>query len=699
MKNDLEPFFNPKGVAIVGASTNPAKLSYGIVRNLSQFGYKGKIYPVNPSAEKIMNLKCFPAIQAVPDPLDLAILILPAPAIPQLLEDCGKRGIKAATIISGGFREIGTNGLALENECLRIAKTFQMRVIGPNCVGTMNMGNGLDTTFIQGMPSIGGIGFISQSGAVCGGIVDHVVKKNIGFSHLISLGNEADVNETDMIEYLGQDQQTRVIAVYVESIRDGRRFLEVGKEVGRIKPIIILKAGRTSSGAKAVSSHTGSLAGSQAAYSTAFRQAGMIEVNSLEEMLNIALVLDLSPVPKGNRVAIITNAGGPAALASDHLADNNIILAELSSTTKQELRERLNPSAQVENPIDMLGGAGADEYEFALKEVLMDPEVDIAVPILVPQALVNPAEVANAIVNQVNHAKKPVITCFMGLESIVEAREILVDNKIPMLDYPEKLGRPIGSLFQRIENPDEITTIEKTTRILFDNKKIAAWFKKFDHQEVMGEYETRSLFDAMGIPVVAGDFAPDLKTAQQIAERIRYPVVLKIVSPQILHKSEIKGVALNIGDEKELNTAWNSIAKQIQAKNSNAHILGFMVEKMARPGLEVVIGMKRDPNFGAMLMFGSGGIFVELFKDVAFRFAPINRNDAMEMINETHAKQLLNGFRGQPMADVDALIDNLLRLNELVIENPKIEEIEINPLVMYPLGQGVLALDGRMILS
>jgi acetyltransferase len=385
----MRPFFEPRGVAIIGASDRPDKLSHGILKNMIQYGYTGGIYPVNPKNSEILGKPCYADILSVPDPVDLAVIILPAPAIPAVLEDCGKKGIKAVTVISGGFKEIGENGKQLEAQILEITKKFNMRMIGPNCVGTFNLVTGMTTTFIKGLPARGGIGFISQSGAVCGGIVDHVLGKGVGFSHFLSLGNEADVTETDMMEYLADDADTTVIAIYAEGFAMAG---DLSTQPGELPPetCLILKAGRSEEGARAVSSHTGSLAGSHAAYQAAFKQSGVIEVKNATDLLNAAMALDWLKIPTGSRAAIITNAGGPAALASDSLAENGIQLASISALTQAKLREKLNPAAQVSNPIDMLGGATELEYGHALESVLADEGVDMVLAVLVPQALVDP---------------------------------------------------------------------------------------------------------------------------------------------------------------------------------------------------------------------------------------------------------------------------------------------------------------------
>jgi acetyl coenzyme A synthetase (ADP forming)-like protein len=397
MLHSLTPFFRPKGVAIIGASSNPNKLSYGIVHNLTLYGFQGAIYPVNPKAQDVLGLACYPDVASIPGEVDLAVSVVAAPLTPGVLEACGRRGICAVTIISGGFREVGPQGAVLEHDCLEIARRFGMRLIGPNCVGTMDLHSGLNTTFIYGVPERGHIAFLSQSGAICGGIVDYVRGKQVGFSAFASLGNEADVSESDVIEYWAEDSQTRVIAAYVEAIQDGRRFLEVARRVSPAKPIVLLKAGQSEAGARAVSSHTGSIAGSMAAYRAAFRQSGVIEVGSAAELFDVAMAFANQPLPAGKRTVLLTNAGGPAALASDSLSANGLQLATLSEESQQALRAFLNPSAQVSNPVDMLGGAESVDYQKAMEVVRADPNVDCIAPILVPQALIRPEEVAQAL--------------------------------------------------------------------------------------------------------------------------------------------------------------------------------------------------------------------------------------------------------------------------------------------------------------
>lgn len=699
MTSNLRPFFAPQGVALIGASDNPSKLSHGILKNMVSYGYQGAVYPVNPKSTRILGLACYPDIRQVPDPVDLAVIIIPAPLVPEALEACGERGIRAAIIISGGFKEVGPEGAALEKHCLEIARHYQMRLIGPNCVGTLDLYTGLNTTFIQGVPARGGISFVSQSGAVGGGVIDYLRNKGIGFAAFASLGNEADVTETDVIEYLATDPNTRVIAAYVESIRDGQRFLRIAREVTRHKPIVMLKAGRTEAGARAVSSHTGSLAGANEAYHAAFVQSGVIEAQTVAELFDMAAALDTQPLPKGRRVAIVTNAGGPAALASDSLAAHGLTLATLSATTRQTLRGHLNPAAQVDNPVDMLGGAEPQDYAFALSHTLQDPNVDAVITILVPQALVNPAEVAQRVVETAQIRRdKPVLACFMGEHSVGQAREVLHQGGIPMYTFPESVGYVLQSMTDYAQWRQKPTLTPQRPEDCRPQKVVDA-LKGQPERPVWGEFETRPILEAYGIPLIPAELARSPHEAVQIAARLGYPVALKIVSPHILHKSDVGGIRLNLNNAEDVRTAFSDMMTHVKAKLPQAELVGVLVEPMAPQGYEVIIGMRRDPNFGPLMMFGLGGIYVELFRDVSFRIAPLTREDALQMISETHAGRLLAGFRGQPEADLDALVDILLRFSFLAVDFPAFQEAEINPLLVRPKGQGALVLDCRIVLD
>jgi len=699
MLSSLRSFFEPQGVAIVGASSKPNKLSNGILKNLKESGFKSAIAPVNPGAKEILGMTCYADISEIPFTIDLAVIVLPAGYVLDTLEKCAKKDIHNVIVISGGFREIGEEGRRLEEKMLQIAEENKMRIIGPNCVGTVNLYNGLNTTFIRGLPAKGGIGFISQSGAVCGGIVDHVSHSGIGFSHILSLGNEADVDETDMIAYLAQDETTTVIAAYIEGIQDGEKFIRTAREVSAQKPIVVLKAGRSEQGARAVSSHTGSLAGSATAYQTAFKQAGVIEVHTTTDLLNVSNALDWMPLPEGNRVAIVTNSGGPAALASDWLADNGLELAEISVSVQAKVREKLNPSAQVENPVDMLGGADVEEYSHAMKHILGDEQVDMLLAILVPQSLVNPVKIADAIAQAAEASGKPVLACLMGYASVQEAQTLLGERKIPMIDFPELCGPIFGALYKRTVQTAKGKTKADPTKRLHKSKSIEHLLKNNEKFKSWGEHLTRPVLDAYEIPLVQGELVSSREKAVEAANRIGYPVVLKIASQDVLHKSEFGGIITNIRNDKDLLVAVENINKNVTSRNSAAKIDGYLLEKMATDGQEVIIGFKRDPSFGPLLMFGMGGIFVELFKDVAFRIAPIDPEEAMRMITETKAFELLNGWRSGTAYDVTGVVDTIMKINQLAVDNLQIQELEINPLLVLPKGSGVQALDCRLILK
>ena len=698
MTSDLAPFFSPTGVAIIGASTNPRKLSYGILKNMTEYGFEGGIYPVNPKAEEVLGLKAYADVADVPDPVDLAVVVLPAPMTPEVLRACGARGIKAVVIISGGFREVGGQGKALEEECREIAESYGMRLVGPNCVGTLDLTTGLNTTFIQGIPALGSIGFVSQSGAVCGGVVDYIADKSIGFSHFASLGNELDVDETDMIAFFGDHPKVKVIAAYVEGIQNGEKFLRVASEVSRKKPIVLLKAGRTDAGAKAVSSHTGSLAGSYSAYQAAFEQAGVIEVSDLPSLFDVAWALSCQPLPKGDRVAIFTNAGGPAALASDALAANGFQLAEITPDQQKKLAEKLNLSAQVANPVDMLGGAEPAEYAHCLTTLDGDPEVDVLLPMLVPQSLVNPGDVARAIVDATRNSDQTVLACMVGERSLAEARQVLHENRVPMSIFPEVPGQVLGAM----RTYRDWLAKEKSAPFVFENlnrPEVEGLLTGVKAGQALGEAETRPILAAYGLDLVPGQLAHDAAEAAEIAGALGFPVVVKIVSPQVLHKSDLGGIALNLQSAEAVRQAALKMEAEILENLPEAQITGFLVEKMAPKGLEVIVGMRRDPTFGPLMMFGLGGIYVELFKDVGFGVAPLSPQRAKEMIEATKAGRLLGGFRGSPVYDLAGVVDAIGRVSQLAVDFPQISEVEINPLLVLPKGQGAKVLDARLILA
>lgn len=698
MTSSLTPFFDAKGVAILGASTNPRKLSYGILENLISYGYKGEVYPVNPNASEILGKKAYASITDVPDPVELAVVVLPVTVIMDTMKEIGERGIKAVVIITGGFRELGEEGAKVERAVKELARSYGMRVVGPNCVGTIDVRTGLDSTFIKGLPPAGPIAFISQSGAICGGVIDLIINSKIGFSHFASLGNEMDVTEADMLEYFAEDENAKVIAMYVEGIQDGPRFMEVARRVSRKKPIVFLKAGKNDAGAKAVSSHTGSLAGSYTAYQAALAQAGVVEVETISQLFNVAWALGTQPLPAGKRVAMTTNAGGAAALAADSLAFNGFELAQISPEIQQTLRTKLNPSAQVSNPVDMLGSVSPEDYIWSLSNLDADQGVDVLLPILVPQSLVDTEGVANSWIEIGRKTQKTLLTCLMGERSTLEAEQSLNMAGVPVYAFPDEAGRVLKGMMQYKQlltkpefKPVAVENVEKN--------KMEAALALVDGTQAVGEYETRIMLEAYGIASVPGDLAGGVEEAVEIAEKAGYPVVLKIVSEDILHKSDSGGIALNINNSDALRVEYSKLMERIAKNEPNARIRGVMVEQMAPKGVEVIVGMRRDPTFGPMMMFGLGGTMVELLKDISFKVAPLTSEDIDEMIEDTLAGKLLKGYRGSPKADIEAVKQVIASLSQLSMDTPAISEIEINPLIVYPEGQGAISLDSRAILA
>jgi acetyltransferase len=709
----LAPFFNPNGVAIIGASRDPGKLSYGVIRNLADpdRGYPGPIYPVNPKADAILGLKCYPDIAAVPDPVELAVLIIPAGMVAGAIEACGRRGIRAAVVISGGFREVGSEGAAREAEMLAVAQRYGMRIVGPNGIGVMDMHTPLNTTFVRGMPPVGSIAFLSQSGALCGGIIDWTIGRGIGFSRFLSVGNEADVNETDVIPYLAADDATRVITLYLEDVKGGPAFVDALRDAAARKPVLALKAGRTASGQAATASHTGALAGAHAAFRAACKQTGVIEVEGIQALFNGALALAYQPLPAGNRIAILTNAGGPAALAADALEGAGLRLARTGVATHAALRSFLIPDAQVAGPVDLLGGADERGYRQALDAVLADPECDGVLAILVPQALVDPVAVVQtfgAAAAAQPEPRKPVLACLMGEASLDAAFSAAHEGRVPAYTFPEDAVAAFGVLRQRsrsqMANRKRQGAEDMSQTAIAHAKarrevQTAILLARSAGRYALDAVEASPLLEAYGIPTPPQFLATSPYDAVRFATEIGYPVALKLISPDILHKTDIGGVLLNIKDEKAVNAGFEKLVTRASAVHPGAHVRGVQVQQMIAGGQEVIIGIKRDPTFGPLVMFGLGGVYVEALADVSFRLAPLTAADAWEMLGEVRSARLLTGLRGAPAADRTALVDAIVRVGQLAADHPEIVELDINPLLALPEGRGVIALDARIILG
>lgn len=692
----LKRFFIPESVAVIGASKHPDKLGFKILKNVVDGGYKGKVYPVNPSAEgDILNLKSYKSISEIPIPPDLAIIVIPARFVLDVAEECGKKGVKGLIVISAGFKEAGEEGKKREEMLKEIVKKYKMRMIGPNCLGVIDVVNNLNASFAFDMPPKGKISFITQSGALGTAVLDWAAKEEIGLSKFVSFGNMADVSETDLIEDFGEDPETNVILLYLEGLKDGKKFIETARRVAMKKPIIMVKAGKSTAGSKAVSSHTGSLAGSDNAYNAGLKQAGVIRANSVQELFDYAMTFSSQPVPKGRKVAIVTNAGGPAVMATDAIEAEGLVPAAISEKGETLLKEFLSPAANVHNPVDILGDALAETYGKAMDIVLSEDNVDAVVAILTPQVVTQIPESAEKIAHISRKYKKPVVASFMGGKRIEDGVKVLMKKGIPNYPFPERAVSSIRAMVNYKEwkekDKGEIKKFNvdkaKAGKIIEDIKKSG--------RKTAGDIEGREILSAYGIKTVESFLAKNVSECKRYFKNIGSPVVMKLVSPDILHKTEAGGVKVGIASVKDIEISFKEIIDSARRYKKDAVIEGVQIQPLISGGTEVIVGVSKDPQFGHLLMFGLGGIYVELLKDVSFRVIPITDIDAVEMIEEIKTSKMLKGFRNIPERDIEAIKDVLLRISQLCMDFQEIEEMDINPLIVFEKGAGVIAVDAR----
>ncbi len=693
----LESFFNPKSVAIVGASRQKTKVGYEILANMMGAGYKGEIYPVNPQADTIEGLKCYPDLKSIKKVPELVIIVVPAKIVPAIMQQCAKVGTRAVIIITAGFKEVGKEGRELEEQVSQTARQAGIRVIGPNCLGVIVPANKLNASFGGDLPAAGSIAYLSQSGALLAAIFDIANASGIGFSKLISIGNKADVGELDVIKDLSSDKDTKVIAGYLESITDGDAFVRQAEQISHIKPILLIKSGGTQAGAKAASSHTGSLAGSETAYESAFERAGIIRCDSIKQQFDYAQAFANQPLPAGPRVAVITNAGGPGIMAADSIEQRGLTFAKLNDETVRKLESELPQAANLYNPIDVLGDALADRYEFALNVVLDDPNVDIVLVLLTPQAMTEAAATAEVIVN-ISRQKplKPILTSFLGAKKVAEGVRILREGKIPQYDATDSAVAAIKGMVNYVRwrsRPKRVVKLFPVNR-----RKVEGIIERHQRQKIndIGETESKEILEAYGFVTPRGSIATSAEQAANIAKQLGFPVVLKIWSPDILHKSDVGGVRIGLENEQEVKDAFDLMMYRIPKKRPEANILGVLVQEMCKSGKEVILGMNRDPHFGPLMMFGMGGIMVEVLKDVSFYLAPLTAEEAKQMLINTKTYQILKGVRGEEGVDIEAIAEGLQRLSQLVTEFPQIQELDINPYVVGPEGTTPIAVDARM---
>jgi acetyltransferase len=695
----LDNFFQPQSIAVLGASEKPGKVGYDVLKNLIQSGYRGKLYPINPGSSEIQGLQSYPRLQDIDEEIDLLIYLVPPQFILSTLDDCKMKGIDSIIAISAGFKEAGPAGAKIEREMIARARKLGVRVLGPNCLGLLDTSSKVNATFAPGMPLKGNIAFFSQSGALCVAILDWALGEGVGFSKFVSLGNKSDLSETELMNYLAADLSTKVVLGYLEGISDGQSFMEVARKTARIKPVIITKAGGTAAGAKAASSHTGSLAGSEKSIGAAFKQSGIIRAQTVSELFDYALAFACQPVPRGTRLAILTNSGGPGIMAADAIERNGLRLASFTRETQDKLRSFLPSIASVYNPVDIIGDARAERYDQSLKLLLKDPQVDGVLVILTPTAIIDVDETANIVAERSSKSKKPVLASFMGGVSVKQGIKILQSHKIPNYSYPEeaiKVFRIMSDYYQWLHTPQPSYRRFKSRK-----QAVKAFFKKTREKQLftLGEQVARDIIADYGFKTPQSSLVMTSEEALAAARKIGYPVVMKIVSPDILHKTDVGGVRVGIENDQQAEEAFFDITAQSQQYHPQAAILGVSVQEMVKGGKEVILGMSKDVQFGPLIMFGLGGIYVEVLKDVSFRIAPLSVEDADQMIREINAYPLLRGARGEKPTDIAALRECLLRLSQLVTDNPEILELDINPLIVKAEGEGAVAADARIILE
>ncbi len=700
---NLNKIFYPSTVAVLGATKIPGTVPFDIFYNILKDGFQGTIYPVSPSARSIAGVRAYKYVLDIPDPVDLAVIVFQSSVVHLALEQCGQKGIKAAIIISAGFKEVGGAGLERERQIKEIADKYGISFIGPNCLGVINTDplSHLNASFARKMPAEGNIGFLSQSGALCTAVLDYAHAKQIGFSKFVSFGNKADISDIDLMYALRDDPKTKVILVYLEEITDGPGFMRAASDIIRNsgKPVLVIKSGRTKEGAAAAASHTGSLAGSDEVTEAALRQAGVIRCSTIEEMFNIAIAMAYQPLPRGKRVAIITNAGGPGVLATDAAIANKLTLATFSDETREVFKKSLPATANIKNPVDVIGDARADRYHVALSSALKDPGVDGTLVILTPQSMTDIENIALEVTNVAADSEKPVYASFMGETDVASGITILQDHDIPHYILPESMCRAFAAanFFReqresRDDPPRDLPGVDKEGARKILDAAVRAGRRYLQEDEAIG------LLRTYGLPVLPYGAARSAPEARDIASKIGFPVVMKVSSEEIVHKFDVGGVVVGIHDPDHAAAAYEGIIRSCTTAVPNATIRGVYVQKMVSGGEEVILGVKRDPSFGPVIMFGLGGIFVEIFKDVCFRVAPIGPRAAGEMVRAIHAFRMLAGARGKAARDVPVIEECIERLSALAAASPQIEEMDINPLIVGDRGQGAFVADARILL-
>jgi acetyl coenzyme A synthetase (ADP forming)-like protein len=700
MSRPLDPVLSPRSIAVVGASRSPNTIGHQILANLVKYGYTGTVFPVNPNAAAVHAIKAWRSMSAIPDPVDMALVCVPKDLVAQVAMEAGEKGVRAIIVISAGFREVDGDGVAREQELVTICRRYGMRLVGPNCMGVLNADPAvsMNATFAPSMPPFGHAAFVSQSGAMGLSVLDYAQEYGIGIAQFVSIGNKPDVSGNDLLLHWEDDPAIGVILMYVENFGNPRRFLEIASRVSRKKPIIVVKSGRSRVGARAASSHTGALAASDVAVDALLSQAGVLRAGSVEELFDLAMAFGGQPLPRTRRAAVVTNSGGPGILAADALEANNISVQDLDPATVNRLRPLFPEEASLRNPLDMVASATPSGYRAALDALLSDPGVDAVLAIFVPPLGVRQEDVAEAIVAaKAGHADKPVLAVLMGRQGLPQGKAELHAVGIPAYIFPESAARALGAMCRYREWRERPTPAPESLEVDLAAARVILAGARAEGRPRLDELESLALLAAYGVRTPPSVLARTEAEAVTAAERIGFPVVMKIMAPAIIHKTDVGGVQVGIGNALEARDAWREIHAGARRTQPTATVTGVLVQRMVKGGREFIAGMTRDPSVGPMLMFGLGGTLVEVLGDVVFRLAPIQRLDAQDMIRGIRSNKLLMGVRGAPPADQTALEEVLLRLSRLTLDFPEIAELDLNPLLAF--ADGALAVDARVVLA
>lgn len=692
--SSLDCLLRPRSVAVIGASRKRGTIAAEVFYNLLRSEFSGAVYPVNPHATVVQAVKAYRSVEEIPDEVDLAVLVVPAAQVPESLEACGRKGVRGAIVISAGFAETGADGIALQDRVIQILGKYGMRMVGPNCLGVLNAAPDvrLNATFTPTFPPFGSVSFASQSGALGLAILDHARELGVGFSSFVSIGNKADVSANDLLETWENDPTTSVILLYLENLGDSARFMEIARRVARNKPIAMVKSGRTEAGARAASSHTGSLAGMDVAVDALLGQAGVIRVDTVDELFDVAMLLANQPVPRGNRVAILTNAGGPGIMASDACESHGLHVLPLREETQQELRTFLPPEASTKNPVDMIASASAASYERALRSLLADPEVDAVLVLFVTPIVTGASDVAQAIVRGASSTDKTVAICFMGRHGVPEAISSLRERNFPSYAFPESAAAALA----RTARYGAWLTAPKGKLSSFDvnRNRAATILRQNAEPRWLRQQEVLEILSSYGISILELVEVTTEEGAVREAERLGFPLAMKLASDTITHKTEVGGVLLGLSSREQIKGAFRAMEANLTRLGRREEMRGVSLQRMIPPGVELFLGATRDVTYGHLIGFGIGGIQVELWKDIAFRVAPLRDTDAASMLTQIRGQALLDGFRGGPIVNRNHLIETLLRVSQLVIDFPEICELDINPLTAT--STELLAVDARI---